>query len=561
MEKRTTRCEKCGSEIEFALFSETLSQIVKCSSCSARVSYDPTKQKQADEEKERTADRPEESRDAKDLGDKEAAASRKTQDLKCPDCGKEFMVELPERKKETGKTICPRCSVKFSFDRADWVPEEPGPVVPPEEPTPPPRAQESGPAPAPEEMEYDEELPQPGDDLDLPKDDEPSDDGQDDEEPGKPAPGGPGWKAMEEGKQEVSCPECEFSFEVVLPKVKKREVLTLCPLCSHEFSFQRADYFFSDETDETRKRELPPPPSPPEEMEYGGEEHAAPGDEGASELFIARYIERSKGIALSFIDFDIHSIKESLLPANAKELARKKTGIAAMLLFIVFLLGMANAFSTLAFGLGQDADDEPGNKVTVAGTVYFGDDVVSGARVELVNRDEDIYHTSTEGKFWFYNVSSGGIIIEVTHEDYGKATVKFDLKDRKGELPQELDIILPAKGEETTTDLTSDSDDGMKIATLFFLTFLVFFLAALFALLGAISCLLSKNFKTAKYGAFIGILSWGFFIGSLFSLISVVLILLSKNQFEKKSFSDDESGEEFSEEEEEEEEKVEDIFL
>ena len=48
------------------------------------------------------------------------------QELSCPGCGKEFKVGLPEKKKETGKTICPRCHNKFSFRRKDWKPEGEG---------------------------------------------------------------------------------------------------------------------------------------------------------------------------------------------------------------------------------------------------------------------------------------------------------------------------------------------------------------------------------------------------------------------------------------------------
>ena len=48
------------------------------------------------------------------------------QELSCPGCGKEFKVGLPEKKKETGKTICPRCHNKFSFKRKDWKPEGEG---------------------------------------------------------------------------------------------------------------------------------------------------------------------------------------------------------------------------------------------------------------------------------------------------------------------------------------------------------------------------------------------------------------------------------------------------
>ena len=45
------------------------------------------------------------------------------QRLSCPECGKGFRVPLPEKKKETGRTICPRCNMKFSFKRKDWDPE------------------------------------------------------------------------------------------------------------------------------------------------------------------------------------------------------------------------------------------------------------------------------------------------------------------------------------------------------------------------------------------------------------------------------------------------------
>ena len=48
------------------------------------------------------------------------------QRLTCPECGKEFRVPLPEKKKETGKTICPRCNMKFSFKRKDWDPNAAG---------------------------------------------------------------------------------------------------------------------------------------------------------------------------------------------------------------------------------------------------------------------------------------------------------------------------------------------------------------------------------------------------------------------------------------------------
>ena len=588
MEMRKTRCEKCGSEIEFTLFSKTLSQVVKCSHCFSRFTYDPAKQEETGARKEKSGDTPGEDTGAKDSKPKEEAGQTKPQqELHCPECEKEFMVALPEKKKKTAKTICPRCGTTFSFKREDWTFEglEPGDV----HRAPPPMPQEPETRPQPEEMEYDKEIFSRGEEEAVgsegaedkvmasavtPVGTEASEDNvkppaltPEDEKPGKedekpedtrkeeelPPPEETPQKVGKEGKQEISCPECGFQFEVMLPKVKKREVLTLCPLCSHEFSFQRADYFFSDETDESlEKKELPPPPR---EMEYGGDEH--PVRERFENLFVYKYIEKSKDIALSFIDFDFHSIKESLLPANVKEHVRKKTGIAAILLFIVFLLGMTNAFATLLFGLGQDADEGAGNKVTIAGTIYFEDDVVEGARVELVGHDET-YHTTPEGRYWFYNVSSGKITIKVTHEDYGKATVKTEIKDREGELPQEIDIILPEKGEENSRDLSSDSDEGMNVSTIFFLTFLVFIIATLFALLGGISCLLSRNFKTAKYGAFVGILSFGFLIGSILAFIAVILILFSKSEFEKTSFSEDDPDD-YSEEEEEQDEI--DVYL
>ena len=583
MEMRKTRCETCGREIEFTLFSKTLSQVVKCSHCFSRFTYDPAKQEEPGARKEKSGDTPGEEAGAKEPKE-EARPPKPQQELICPECEKEFKVELPEKKKKTAKTICPRCGTTFSFKREDWTSEEsePGDVHGTSPPLPMPKL--PGTPPEPGEMEYEKEAVGTGGAEDKVKpagltpvsteraEDEveppsltPEDERagketgkregheKEDEEPERkeelpsesPPPEEAPQKAGTEGKQEIDCPECGFPFEVMLPKVKKREVLTLCPLCSHEFSFQRADYFFSDETDESlEKKESPPPPR---EMEYGGDEH--PVRERFENLFVYKYIEKSKDIALSFIDFDFHSIKESLLPANVREHVRKITGIAAILLFIVFLLGMTNAFATLLFGLGQDADEGAGNKVTIAGTVYFEDDVVEGASVELVGHDET-YHTTPEGRYWFYNVSSGKITIKVSHEDYGKATVKTEIKDRKGELPQEIDIILPEKGEENSRDLSSDSDDGMNVSTIFFLTFLVFIIATLFALLGGISCLLSRNFKTAKYGAFLGILSFGFLIGSILALIAVILILISKNEFEKTSFSED-VPDDYSEEEEE----------
>ena len=52
---------------------------------------------------------------------KEKEEADNIQRVRCPECGKEFKVQLPEKKKETGKTICPRCGMKFIFKRKDWL--------------------------------------------------------------------------------------------------------------------------------------------------------------------------------------------------------------------------------------------------------------------------------------------------------------------------------------------------------------------------------------------------------------------------------------------------------
>ena len=540
MEKRTINCEKCGNTIEFTLYSQTLSQIVKCSSCFSRFSYDPSKQDEPEKQEKKPAaarEQPKAPAQKKKPEPVKKPLTENEQQLACPDCGKGFKVELPKKKKELGKTICPGCHSKFSFKRKDWV----APAPPQEEaPAPPPPP---APAPEQEEMEYEEDLPAPPGLPDEEQEEYPEEP-KAPEEPvplPPPPPPPPLEQKAREGKQQVSCPDCDFSFEVVLPLVKKKEVLTACPLCQHEFSFQRADYFFSDETFEKPEKKAIPPP--PKEMEYGGEDQPVP-DTGKKVLppFLDKYVTRTKNIGLAFLDFDLHSVKESLLPANIREQSKKKSGIAAMLLLVVFILGISNAFVTLAFGLGQDADDTPDNAVTVAGTVYYKDEgVVEGAYVELVGTDRE-YTTTAEGKYWLHDVKPGEITIKVTHEDYGTAIVKAEIEDRKGELPPEFDVMLPDKGEETKKDLTNGSGDGMKVNTVFFLSFLVFLFASLFALLGAISCLLSRNFKTAKYGAFVGVLSFGFLIGSILAFAAVLLILVSKKEFEKKRFSDVANG-------------------
>ena len=341
-------------------------------------------------------------------------------------------------------------------------------------------------------------------------------------------------------KQKVSCPKCDFEFEVLLPKIKKKEVLTLCPLCQHEFSFERRDYYLVD------LKEVEESPSA-QEMEYKEATLKEKSVKSAKRITIFKYLEKNKYlknltlVARSFLDFDFHSLKESLLPANLKEHLRNKLGIASLLLFIVFILGITNAFFTLFFGISLGANEgvDENIKFTLTGTVYFKDEnVVENAKVELVGENRSTY-TNPEGKYWFYNLTKGVFQLRVTHDDYGTAVVKFKIKGRSGELPEEMDVVLPEKGKETHLDLTEEEGNVIKVRTVFLITFLILFFSSIFALLAAISCLLSKNFQTATYGAFIGVLSWGFLLGSILALLSLVLILFSKKEFEKKSFKNE----------------------
>ncbi len=586
MEERTIPCERCQEEIRFTLFSRTLSQIVRCPRCSARFSYDPGKvpepgagepQKkvpsQETEEKVKLEAAPPEPGDQepeKEDGKKKGEPLPKDsiQKLSCPSCSKEFKLDLPKKKKKTGKTICPRCHTKFSFQRKDWVEEESK-----EEMILPPISQDE------QEMVYNEELPHPeedsqqawdeddagshsskeespgeGDESGFSKDEdygswedrqeegsrEDEEDSGDEESHERldevPGPAPDESSPVKDGKQKAICPECEFDFEVELPVPRKREILTLCPLCQHEFSFECADYFYSDFGSEKTEEPLTHQPDPPQEMEYEGKEGPKVGKpKGKSGL-----LALPGNVALSFLDFELHDIKESMLPANLREQTRSKVGMAALLLLFVFFLGLANAFATLAFGLDQDADDEPKNLVTITGTVYYEDqDVVEDATVELLGSDET-YQTTSEGKFWFFNISAGkSISVKVSHPDYGTTTFKTDVDDRKGQLPAELIISLPPKGEEQTVDETSEEDNDLKVSTVFFLGFLFFLVCSIFALLASISCFLSRNFKTASYGAIAALGSFGLFgLGSVLALVALILILKSRKEFEKASFAE-----------------------
>ena len=546
MEERTIPCERCGSDINVRLFSSTLSQVVKCQSCGARFNYDPQKvpvPRPEPVKEEPTSvpsptpaplPAPEEQPPAPTPSPEppEEETEEGMQELACPDCGKEFKVQLPAKKKATGKTMCPDCSAIFSFARVDWEESDHGFATP-------------APKPADPQTEEKQESQKPESEFaglygDMDRD-------QSKDWPEKSTPPLPGIK---DGKQDISCPMCDFQFDVVLPAIKKREVLTLCPLCQHEFSFQRAAFFYDDTADSPEKKAAsslsppppPPPPSPsaapsrPEEMGYGGDDKPVP------EGFVGKKLAKGKAVAGSFLDFDVHSIKESLLPANLAGQARSKLGMAAILLLVVFLLGLGNAIVTLGFGLSQDAQEGLGSKVTIAGTVYFETDTVEGAQVTLSGRN-GTYTTNSQGRFWLENVSAGKATITVTHPDYGSSKLTFEVKDRQGELPREMDVQLPGKSQESSRDISSDDDGGLSVIMVFTLLFLVLLVASLFAFFGAVSCLLSKNFQTAKYGAFVGILSFGFLIGSLLAIVALILILLARKDFERTSFLEDEEGE------------------
>ncbi len=204
------------------------------------------------------------------------------------------------------------------------------------------------------------------------------------------------------------------------------------------------------------------------------------------------------------------------------------SGKAGFLLLVVSILGMLFAGSLLLSIPGAN-EGNPSGDVVLSGTVISGLDLLEGATVNITDLGlQDT--TNSDGGFMFEGVEAGDHTIEVTASEKGKLVVQFTIgtKDAKGGSKRLDDLVLPESGTETRDDREEKLERaGMVLG--FQAAFI--FLVSLLALMGSLLAFQGKRFHATLFLAGISIVSIGFFIGLVLAIFSVILVMLGKKEF------------------------------
>ena len=244
MEKRVT-CPKCEHAMTVNIWSDTLTQVLKCAACGKKFTYDPSTAP-ADKEIE-PRDREQASRTSKEAtvsrmigkgirNGINAAAAPVRNARREMDRIVGSMNDISNSKPPEAITS----DLKKEHDRKDGSspPPPPPPSSPPSPPPPPPPSSPPSPPPPPP----------------------PSSPPFTPTSPSSPPPSPlfPRSSSPRETSKSVSCPQCTRLFQAGLPDNDKQILTTKCPDCGTIFSFDRSDPPAARETVEETENALPP---------------------------------------------------------------------------------------------------------------------------------------------------------------------------------------------------------------------------------------------------------------------------------------------------------------
>ncbi len=194
-----------------------------------------------------------------------------------------------------------------------------------------------------------------------------------------------------------------------------------------------------------------------------------------------------------------------------------KPMIAAILLIIVFIIGVTTAVFSEAFiesstGILSDAG--------MKGTVEISVQDINNESLENVSitLDGKPYSTNKAGALSVENVTLGIKKIKLSLMDYKTQTIE----------------ILVTPFITAHHEITMNEGDGKENNSFDSIgCSIIFIIFSVFALLAAISSYKRQHLDVSIAGSIIGIFTFGFFlVGSILCIIAFILIMLSREEFE-----------------------------
>jgi len=534
--ERTVTCPKCGKAMRVRIWSETLTQVLKCANCGHTFTYDPSTDRQQEKVPEKTrASRSEglsvseilekglrmgkemtaspvnrAKRELKEILSPEGTGTGKgdekkelpTREVKCPYCGREFRAALPDNDRPVLTTKCPDCKKVFTFLR-----EVPGKGKGEKEKGKEKReSDEEKEEKKAEEREKEgkgsvsEKIPgSRGNGIKTGKTEEKTgeeadwdsiimlneDRGEEEEEP------------SEKKMIKVVCPVCGESFETVLPDKRGK---VSCPICEHKFEINSRGEYIAKKAGKN------------------------PVVEEA--VAVKNRLKREAEEGIKDIKNGLDILRD---PVVLKKRLRLYSGIAGLLLLIVSIIGLAYS-GALILSLHELQDSKSSGTASVSGEVLCGDDTIEGADVNLTDMG---LHTTTDGEgiFRFEDVPTGDHTIEVSAPGKGTLTVMFNIGNSAIKR-KNLDIVLEVPENGTATkDMRTHTSDNAGLVNGLMVGFVV--LISLLTFYAALLSLNAKRFRRTLFLSGVGTLTFGFLMGSALAIAAMILVILGRKEFEK----------------------------
>jgi len=197
---------------------------------------------------------------------------------------------------------------------------------------------------------------------------------------------------------------------------------------------------------------------------------------------------------------------------------KTRSGLAGILLVIVFVLALAQAMVMLSM---DDGPEEGGGRANILGTVVdTGGSKVVGAIVTLDGGE--VITTDGSGSFFFESVKTGDHTLTVDASGYGTSTWKTTTSGSN----RYVAIVL---GEnDRTIDDTSDlerKDSTVPMVALFFV------ICGGVAFVGGVFAFRGMGRTVPTIGAVAGMVSIGLFVGVALALVALILLFFSEKEF------------------------------
>jgi len=550
------------------IWSETLTQVLKCSDCGKKFTYDPVKEaerEQADQKREsakkqggisvsgiinkglkeamnvasasvkiakkevdkitdtvnslgseptpsappsaaKDQDTPRETSRFSEEGPAHRKKIMASKNVACPFCSKDFQAGLPDNDKDILTTKCPDCGKIFTFLRE----------------SPAERKQR-------ELEEKRSRLREETGDEDFAIPIQIKESMQREETPGGGQVEGEGrgeWTGTMDGTEEQEGTEERQwdSLELIPESGSRRQQMgrmlgIVCPYCNESF-----------QTPAPRKKRKVNCPICEEDFEINshGEYVAKKALGGFSEAL-------AKIVGIDTIRSYKDAMRESLegfeILKDTRYLRHRmknRSGMAGLLLIAVALIGILYAGALMITIPGMGEDEADGN-VSVTGNVLFEMDTIEGANVNITELGMS-NRTNSAGRFAFNDVPAGDHTLEITAPGKGILVVKFTIgtkeaKQGNKDLPG---LVLPANGT-VTEDLREDRAEGAGLVTGLFAAFV--FVVSLLALIGGLLALQARRFHASLFIAVISVASIGFFIGIVLAILAILLLIIGRKEF------------------------------